>query len=261
MKLFDSHSHYYDKRFEYECDNVYELIDSLFKTNVGKIINVATDLENAELAINMARRFDGMYTALGIHPGDIKPNDDMDEVLSSLEKLLLDKSNKAVALGEIGLDYHYEPYDKALQMRYFSAQLDLSTELNLPVCIHDREAHSDIFSAVISHKNARGVIHSYSGSPEMALEYAKRGWYISFSGTLTFKNAVKTVEAARVLPRELVLIETDAPYLAPTPHRGRLNHSGLMEHTAERLAEIWNVGKSEAIEITYNNAMKLYNII
>ena len=258
MKLFDSHAHYYDSRFSQEGIDTDALLSELFATSVGKIINVATNNKNAVEAVEMAKRHSNMYTAIGIHPSDIDDTADIDRELSVLECYLTDRSNKAVALGEIGLDYHYEPYDKDLQMLYFDRQLTLSEKLGLPTVIHIRDSHGDSFDTIMKHKNAYGVIHSYSGSPEMAREYVNHGWYISFSGTVTFKNASKVAGVAESLPRDRVLIETDAPYLTPHPYRGKINHSGYLIHTAQRLAQLWGVSLDEVADITYNNAQKLF---
>ena len=153
-----------------------------------------------------------MYTALGIHPGDAQYLEmSLEDALSDLESLILDKSNKCVALGEIGLDYHYPDTDKELQMRYFEAQMALAEKLNLPVVIHDREAHGDVMDVIKRHTGVRGVLHSFSGSAEMAEELVKLGYMISFSGTLTFKNARRPREAALAIPKENIFIETDAP--------------------------------------------------
>lgn len=258
IELFDSHAHYYDSRFEREGLDTDALLSSLFSNNVCGIVNVATNLENAREAIAQAVKFPYMYTALGIHPSDIKPDDDIDVCMNLLERMLTDRKNKAVALGEIGLDYHYEGYDKELQEMYFDRQLSLSEKLGIPVSVHTRDAHGDTFETIIRHRHSFGVIHSYSGSTEMALEYVKRGYYISFSGTLTFRNAVKVAETASKIPHDRVLIETDAPYLAPHPHRGEINHSGLMILTAEKLADIWGVTPDEAGAVTAENARRLF---
>jgi TatD DNase family protein len=161
------------------------------------------------------------------------------------------------------LDYHWQQYgdipmDKEKQAYFFDAQMKLARELGLPVIIHDREAHGDCFETVLRYPQVKGVFHSYSGSAEMARELVKRGWYISFSGTLTFKNASRVREAAMSVPRDRLLIETDAPYLAPHPMRGRLNHSGLLLHSLDVLSELWGVNAEKAAEITFENAEKFF---
>jgi TatD DNase family protein len=165
-----------------------------------------------------------------------------------------------VALGEIGLDYHYTPFDKMRQLSFFEAQMALAEKLSLPVVIHDREAHGDSFDMIRRFPNVKGVFHSYSGSAELATELVKRGWYISFSGTLTFKNAAQVRRAALAVPRERLLIETDAPYLAPHPLRGSMNHSGLLSYVLETLGELWNCSPEAAAKQTYENASRLFGL-
>ncbi len=262
MKYFDSHAHYYDGRFESECDTgVDNLIDALLSSTVSGIINVGTSPETCRLAIDGAMRHDGIFTALGIHPSDsqylnMKPEDAVNDIKS----LIKNPKNKCVALGEIGLDYHYPDTDKDCQMKYFRMQMELSSELDIPVVIHDREAHGDIMDVIRAYPDVRGVLHSYSGSPEMAEELVRRGYMISFSGTLTFTNARRVREVAASLPHEAVLIETDCPYLAPHPHRGKLNHSGYLEYTNRTLAEIFEIGEEECAALTEANARRFFNI-
>ncbi len=259
---FDSHAHYYDAKLMDEFgEGVDKLIDSLKKDNkVSYVINVGTNIENSKIALEQARNFDIMYVGAGIHPSDCKEISDMQKALFDLEALITSNRDKIVALGEIGLDYHWEPIEKSRQKEYFYSQLDLAEKLSIPVIIHDREAHGDCFDAVADRKNMVGVFHSYSGSYEMAKDLINRGWYISFSGTLTFKNAERVREVAKKLPHDRVLIETDAPYLAPHPHRGKVNHSGYLEFTNQTLAEVWGIEKEEAAKITENNAKLLFGI-
>ena len=261
--LFDSHAHYFDIRFEDKADEI--LQNEVFRKGVAGVINVGTNNKNSLVCIEQAAKYEGMYVAAGIHPEEmLYCKDTYEEELKTLYELINTKEkrqkNKIVALGEIGLDYHYEGYDKDLQAYCFEKQLEMAEELDLPVIIHDRDAHGDCFETVIKHKNVRGVFHSFSGSPEMARELVKRGWYISFSGVLTFKNARKTVEAAEVIPLERILIETDCPYLAPHPYRGQLNHSGLMALTAQRLAEIKGITLDEVKKVTFENTCRLFQI-
>ena len=261
MKYFDSHAHYYDERFSEElAEGVDTLIDTLLSENISYIINVGTSPETSRDAIRQARKFDNMYTIIGIHPSDTRFLSDMESEICDIEKLILDKESKCVALGEIGLDYHYPDTDKDKQMRYFKAQMALAEKLSLPVCIHDRDAHGDIMEVIRSYPEVRGVLHSFSGSAEMAEELVKLGYMISFSGTLTFTNARRPREVAAVLPCDRVLIETDCPYLAPHPKRGSLNHSGNLEYTNGTLASIWGISPEECALITENNAKKFFGI-
>ena len=261
MKYFDSHAHYYDERFSSECDKgVDELIDSLFESNVSCIINVGTTLETSREAISQAKSHPNMYAAVGIHPSDTRFLSDPESEIAEIKSLILDKSNKCVALGEIGLDYHYPGTDKEKQMRYFEMQMCLAEELSIPVVIHDRDSHEDVMTVIRRHPNVKGVLHSFSGSREMALELVKLGWYISFSGTITFTNAIRPKVVAASLPHDKVLIETDAPYLAPHPHRGTLNHSGKLEFTNKVLAGMWGITPEECAKITEENAKRFFNL-
>ena len=261
MKYFDSHAHYYDERFSEELsEGVDNLIDTLLSESVSYIVNIGTSPETSRMAIEQAKRHENMYTAIGIHPSDSRFLSDIDAELREIEELILDKSNKCVCLGEIGLDYHYPDTDKEKQARYFEAQMCLAERLNIPVCIHDRESHGDIMEVIRRHPKVRGVLHSFSGSVEMAEELVKLGYMISFSGTLTFTNARKPKEVAAVLPRESVLIETDCPYLAPHPKRGSLNHSGNLQYTNAVLASIWGISEEECAAITENNAKRFFDL-
>ena len=170
------------------------------------------------------------------------------------------EENKIVALGEIGLDYYWTPFDKELQAECFERQLLMAEGFDIPVVIHDREAHGDCFETILKHPRVKGVFHSYSGSAEMAKELIKRGWYISFSGVVSFKNAAKVKDVARVVPDDRMLIETDAPYLAPHPFRGKLNHSGRLLYTATALAEARGVSVESVARLTRDNAMRLFNL-
>lgn len=262
MKYFDSHAHYYDERFESECDvGVDELIDALLSSSVSAIVNVGTSPETCRQAIAGAKKHVGMYTALGIHPSDSQYlSVSAEEAVQDIEKLIKSPENKCVALGEIGLDYHYPDTDKQCQMNYFKMQMKLAEELDIPVVIHDREAHGDVMDVIRAFPRVRGVLHSYSGSPEMAEELVRRGYMISFSGTLTFTNAKKVREVAHQIPHDSVMIETDAPYLAPHPHRGKLNHSGYLEYTNRTLSEIFGIGEEECAVLTEKNAGRFFGI-
>ena len=261
MKYFDSHAHYYDERFESEInESVDTLIDALLQDSVSYIVNIGTSPKTSRLAIEQAKRHENMYTAIGIHPSDTRFLSDVDSEISEIESLIRDPENKCVCLGEIGLDYHYEGTDKEKQMEYFERQMLLAEKLGLPVSIHDREAHGDVMDVIRRHPDVKGILHSFSGSPEMAEELVRLGYYISFSGTLTFTNAKKPREVAAVLPKDKVLIETDCPYLTPHPHRGKTNHSGYLSYTNAVLAGIWGVSEEECARITEENARRILGI-
>lgn len=263
MKYFDSHAHFYDARFDDEYEgSVEDLIDALLSSEVSSIVNVGTSPDSCRRAIAQAKRHERMYTALGIHPSDSYEIDTpLDVALADIESLVKDSSNKCLAIGEIGLDYYWHETNREHQARYFDAQMTLARELDLPVVIHDREAHEDVLKMMRAHKGVRGVLHSFSGSAEMAKEVLKLGYMISFSGTLTFKNARKPEEVARILPRDMTLIETDCPYLAPHPKRGTLNHSGNLVYTNARLADVWGISAEECAEITDMNARRFFGLI
>ncbi|MBQ8432876.1 MAG: TatD family hydrolase [Clostridia bacterium] len=268
--VFDSHAHYFDRRFETEYEGGADaLLQAICPQEVSHILNVGTDCTTSRLAIEQAARYEGMYAAAGIHPGDCHYLGDPDDALAELDALLGDarsrRERKLVALGEIGLDYHFAfygdiPMDKQRQAYFFDGQMELGKKHDLPVIIHDREAHGDCFETVLRHPGVRGVFHSYSGSAEMATELVKRGWYISFSGTLTFKNATQVRKAALAVPKDRLLVETDCPYLAPHPMRGRLNHSGLLHYTLEVLAELWEGTPEAAAKQTFANAKDLFSL-
>ena len=261
--FFDSHAHYYDGRFygEENPQGAEALIRELFDNGLLGIINIGTNPKSNVLAVEQAKKFPCMYAAVGIHPTDMADiRMSFENMIESVKGLAENVENKVVAIGEIGLDYYWEPYDKKAQMTCFEAQMELARELSLPVIIHDREAHGDCFDTVLKYPDVRGVFHSYSGSAEMALELIKRGWYISFSGVVSFKNASRIKEVAKAVPDERVLIETDAPYLAPHPFRGKINHSGRLIHTAEALAEARGCTVEKIAEITRENVRTLFGV-
>lgn len=259
MKYFDTHAHYYDERFVEELNgSVDELIDALLLDSLSAVVNVGTSPETCRLCIRQAGKHENMYTALGIHPSDTRFLSDMEAELKEIEQMLKNPDSRAVALGEIGLDYHYPDTDKERQMRYFRAQMEMAEHLSLPVVIHDRDAHGDVMAVIRDYPKVRGILHSFSGSVEMAEELVRLGYYISFSGTLTFKNARKPREVAAALPPERILIETDCPYLAPHPLRGTLNHSGNLVYTNAVLAEILGLTEQECAALTEKNAREVF---
>ena len=262
--FFDSHAHYYDERFygEENPDGADALISLLFERGLLGAINVSSSYPAALKVIEQAKKFDKMYAAVGVHPEDLVSDginyiEQIEKIRSLAENR---EENKIVAIGEIGLDYYWRQDNKDEQKDCFERQLALAEELSLPVIIHDREAHGDCFETVLRYPNVKGVFHSYSGSAEMATELIKRGWYISFSGVVSFKNAVKIKEVAAIVPSDRILIETDAPYLAPHPFRGKINHSGRLFYTASALATERGIDVKAASELTYNNAKALFGI-
>ena len=261
MKYFDSHSHYYDDRFLDEMtESVDTFIDALFESEVSYIVNVGTSPETSRAAVAQAKKHGNMYTAIGIHPSDTRFLSDMESELAEIERLIRDPMSKCVALGEIGLDYHYEDTDKEKQHKYFIAQMELAERLDLPVVIHDRDAHEDVMNVIRRYPGVRGILHSFSGSVEMARELVGLGYMISFSGTLTFTNAKRPAQVAASLPHDSVLIETDCPYLAPHPKRGTLNHSGNLIYTNKKLSEIFGMTEEECALLTENNAKRIFKL-
>ncbi len=250
---FDSHAHLDDVRFDGERE---EILDSLKDNGVGLVLNVGCDLASSERSVALAERYAFVYAAVGSHPDDA---DHVDGALLDRYRTLA-AHPKVRAIGEIGLDYHYEDVPRAQQIIAFEQQLELAEALKMPVIVHEREAHGDAMDIVRRHPEVRGVFHCFSGSKEMALWLAERGWYIGFTGVLTFKNARRAVEAAQALPLDRILIETDCPYMAPEPYRGRRNDSRYVPLVAKKLAELRGLTPEEAGRQTTENACRLFEI-
>jgi TatD DNase family protein len=222
--------------------------------NIGFVLNAASDLKSSLKSIELSERYGFIYAAVGIHPNESSNAHGIEDIRK------LAKIKKVVAIGEIGLDYHYGDPPKEIQKRVFGEQLDLAAELDLPVIIHNREAHMDCLDAVKKHKITKGVFHCFSGSVEMAKELIGLGFFISFAGPLTYDKAKRAAEVAKSIPQDRILIETDCPYLAPVPYRGRRNDSGHIIYTAEKLAEILGLTIGEICEKTCLNGRRLFNI-
>ena len=250
---FDSHAHLDDARFDGDRE---EILSTLADHEVGLIMNVGCDLPSSERSVALAERYPFVYAAVGSHPDDA---DHVDGRLLDRYRALAAQP-KVKAIGEIGLDYHYEDVPRAQQIIAFEQQLELAEALKLPVIVHEREAHADAMDIVRRHPDVRGVFHCFSGAKELALWLVERGWYIGFTGVLTFKNARKAVEVAQVLPLDRILIETDCPYMAPEPYRGRRNDSRYVPLVAKKLAELRGLTQEEAGRITTENARRLYKI-
>lgn len=259
--LFDAHAHYDDERFSEEFENGTDgAIVKAVSEGVGHIINIGSSIRTSLNSIALAEKYDFIYAAVGIHPSDAQqiPASECDKALYEIEKLSSRK--KVRAIGEIGYDYHYDGTDKERQEYFFKSQLEIAARTSLPVVVHSRDAAGDTFDMIKATPDVHGVIHSYSGSAEMALQYTRLGWYISFSGPLTYKNARNVKESAAVVPSDKILIETDCPYLPPTPHRGEINYSGYLKYTCAALAEIRGISFEEAEALTENNAKQFYSI-
>ena len=252
--LFDTHAHYDDDWFDEDRD---ALLAGMPEKGVGLIVNPGITLETSRFAISLAEKYDHVYAAVGIHPENC--HDFVPQQMDVLRELA--KHPKVVAIGEIGLDYYWpENPPRELQQQALRAQLSLAQELALPVIIHDREAHADTLAIVKEFPSVRGVFHCYSGSAEMAKELIKRGWYIGFTGVLTFKNARKAIEVASQIPLDRIVLETDCPYMSPEPFRGKRNDPGKLYRMAEKLAEIRGMTLEEIHAITTENGKRLYRI-
>lgn len=251
--LFDTHAHLNDEAFDKDRE---ELIEGLAEKGVGFVMNAGCSLASSRECIALAEKYPFLYASVGSHP------DSADEVCDQVLEQYLEMSRhpKVKAIGEIGLDYYYENFDREVQLRAFQMQMELAWQADLPVIVHERDAHGDGMDMVRKFPEIGGVFHCYSGSPEMAKQLVEQGWYIGFTGVLTFKNARKAVETAASIPLERIVLETDCPYMSPEPFRGRRNDPGRLIHMAEKLAEIRNLPVEEIIRITTENAKRLYRI-
>ena len=252
--LFDTHAHMDDHAFD---DDRAQLLESLPNQGIELLMNPGCSLASSYNTDRLSREYDYIYAAVGSHPD--AADEVNEEVLEEYRKLC--KLNlKIKAIGEIGLDYHYEDIPREIQLRAFRLQMALARELNLPAIVHEREAHEDGMKVVDEFPEVTGVFHCYSGSAEMAKELVKRGWYIGFTGVLTFKNARKAIEVASSIPLDRIVLETDCPYMSPEPFRGKRNDPGKLYRMAEKLAEIRGLTVDEIHAITLENGKKLYRI-
>ena len=252
--LFDTHAHMDDRAFDEDRE---ALLARLPEQGIGLLMNPGCSLASSRDAVALAARYDYIYAAVGSHP------DAADEVTPTVldeYRMLCKRNPKVRAIGEIGLDYHYEDVPRQRQQEAFRAQMGLAAELTLPVIVHEREAHEDGMRIVEEFPSVKGVFHCYSGSAEMAKWLISRGWYISFTGVLTFKNARKAVETAASIPLDRIVLETDCPYMSPEPFRGRRNDPGRLYRMAEALAQIRDLPVEKIHEITMENGKRLYRI-
>ena len=252
--LFDTHAHMDDHAFDEDRS---QLLRALPEQGLTLVMNPGCSLESSRNACALAREYDYIYAAVGSHPD--AADEVNEEVLDEYRKLCK-LNSKVKAIGEIGLDYHYEDIPRKLQLKAFRAQMELARELNLPVIVHERDAHEDGMAVVREFPEVTGVFHCYSGSAEMARQLVERGWYIGFTGVLTFKNARKAVEVAASIPLERIVLETDCPYMSPEPFRGKRNDPGKLYRMAEKLAEIRGLTVDEIHAITVENGKRLYRI-
>lgn len=253
---FDSHAHLEDKQFDKDRE---QLIIKAKEEEVELIVDPGSDLSSSKAALVLAEKYDFIYSAVGIHPEEAR--DITEDTYQELEQLA--KNSRVVAIGEIGLDYHYEDNpSREVQKEVFQRQIQMASKLNLPIIVHNREAHGDTYGILEKYfdKESGGVMHSYSGSVEMAKKFIALGLYLSISGPVTFKNAKKNVEVVREIPLEYLLIETDSPYLTPVPFRGKKNHPAMVQYVAQKIAEIKNISVEEVAEKTKENAKRLFSI-
>ena len=251
--IFDTHAHYDAPQFDADRE---ALLVSLPEKGVGRIVDPGCDGETSRLALSIAERFDFVWAAVGWHPQEWESW----TAGSMAEIRRLAKHPKTVAIGEIGLDYYWDKDHKALQKEMFERQICLALELDLPVIVHDRDAHEDSLEMVMRYPELRGVFHCFSGSAEMAAELLRRGWYLGFDGPVTYKNNKKAPEVLAVTPLDRILIETDSPYLSPVPFRGKRNDSGNLPYVTERLAEIKGVTPTEMERLTWENGCRLFGL-
>lgn len=253
--IFDTHAHYDDEAFDADRE---ELLAGLPAAGIGQVVNIASSVKSIDDSLALAHRFPHVYCALGIHPEHCA--DMTDALLEEIREKLSD--DKALAVGEIGLDYYWPQPDRELQRYWFAKQLRLANEVDLPVVVHSREAASDTMRIMKENlaDKVGGVVHCYSYSADLAKEFVKMGFYIGIGGVVTFKNAKKIVEVAREIPLERILLETDCPYLAPVPYRGKRNSSMYLPYVVARIAEIKGVAEEEVISVTESNARNMYRL-
>ena len=252
--LFDTHAHMDDRRFDADRE---EVLCSLSEKGVALVMNPGCSLESSRNAIALAEKYPFIYAAVGSHP-DVA--DEVNEAVLDEYRKLCKLHTKVKAIGEIGIDYHYEDIPRDLQLKAFRMQMELAREVQLPVIVHEREAHEDGMAVVREFSDVTGVFHCYSGSAEMAAQLVDKGWYIGFTGVITFKNARKAIETIERIPLERIVLETDCPYMAPEPFRGKRNDPGYMFRMAEKLAEVKRISVEEAQAVTMENGKRLYRI-
>ncbi len=253
--MIDSHAHYDDEKFDLDRDKV---LNECVKHGITHIVNAGSSVESSRKSIELARQYSFVYSAVGVHPHEVSECEA--DTIAILREL--SKESKVVAIGEIGLDYHYDFSPRDTQREWFAKQINLARELKLPIIIHDRESHKDILDIVKGEKGSDvgGVFHCFSGSVEMAREVLNLGFKLGIGGSLTFKKAQKPVEVVKYAPLDMLLTETDCPYLSPEPHRGVRNWSGLMKFVLEKISEIKGIDYNVVEEVTANNAINLFGM-
>lgn len=255
MRIFDTHAHYDDEAFDEDRD---VLLMAVHEAGIDRITDIACSMETSRKMPDFIKQYDFMYGTVGVHPDDINDlsYDDIDEIKD------LSKEERIIAIGEIGLDYHYDGIDKDLQKKWFSAQLDMAKELKLPISIHSRDAAKDTLDVMeAAHaEDIGGVMHCFGYGVEMAKEFLDMGYYIGVGGVVTFKNGRKLKEVVEYAPVDRIVLETDCPYLSPVPFRGKRNNSGNLTYVAEEIASIKGMTVDQVCSITYENAFSMYRI-
>lgn len=251
--IFDTHAHYDDEAFESDRE---ELLNSMHEGGVLGIVNASADINSSLSSVKLSEKYPYVFAAVGVHPENL---DGLSEDYTEQIKKIATEHKKVVAIGEIGLDYHFRSDNKEKQIEVFENQVKLANSLDLPVIVHDREAHKDTFD-ILKKYNPKGIVHCFSGSVEMAKEIVKLGMKLGIGGVLTFKNAKTIVEVVKQIPLSHLVLETDAPYLAPVPFRGKRCNSSHIKFVAEKIAEIKNISAQEVYKETFKNALEVYNI-
>ncbi len=253
--IFDTHAHYDDEQFDEDRD---ALLRSMKEKGVGTIVNVGATLDGCRKSVEYAKTYSFLYAAVGVHPDEVGA---LDENFLEWMRQTAIAEPKVVCIGEIGLDYHWMVEQKEVQQHWFLQQMKLAREVGLPIAVHSRDAAADTFEMIKAHgRDLPGIIHCYSYSPEMALDYVKLGYHIGLGGVVTFKNAKKAKEVAAQVPLERIVLETDAPYMAPTPFRGKRNSSDLIAYVAEEIGRIRGICAEEVIAVTEENARRLFHV-
>ena len=259
--FFDSHSHYNDEKFDEDRD---VLIDEIYKSGVTKLINAGYSLKSSKIALEIAKKYEWMYTISGISPNDItESNEELEQQLNNLENFIKNEmnSNKIVAIGEIGLDYYWNKENAELQKEAFVKQIEIANKYEFPIVIHTREAVMDTIEILKTHQvKKRGVFHCCPLNRELVKEALKLGFYISFAGPITFKNSKNANEIIEMVPLDKILIETDSPYLSPEPNRGKRNDSRNVKYIAEKISKVKQISLEEIAKITYKNACNIFGI-
>ena len=254
MKIFDTHAHYDDAKFDEDREN---LLKEIYDFGVKKYVNIGCNIDTSKKSIELAEKHNFIYASCGIHPSEIKEK--YIEQINKIEKLA--QNDKVVAIGEIGLDYYWNKENKELQKEAFEKQIDLANELELPIVIHSRDASVDTIEMIRTHKvNKAGIFHCCQPNQEMVRQALELGYYISFAGPITFKNSRNAPDVIKMVPLDRILIETDSPYLTPEPNRGKRNDCRNVKYVAQKIAELKNVPIEEIAKITYDNAKRIFEI-